>query len=177
MTLLRNTALAAIFVVFSQLAFSQVDTGAILGTVKDTSGAVVPGATVTLRNEDTGITQTATSGSSGEYAFSPVKIGHYSVSAEFKGFQRVQHTQVSVDVQQRVVVDFALPPGQMTETVEVTGEPPPLQTQDASVGQVIGQQAVNDLPLNGRNYTFLARLSAGVTQGQQDTRGLGVSAQ
>jgi hypothetical protein len=63
----------------------------------------------------------------------------------------------------------------MTETVQVSGEPPPLQTQDASVGQVIGQRAVNDLPLNGRNYTFLARLSAGVTQGQQDTRGLGAS--
>lgn len=175
MTILRNTALAAVFVVFSQLAFSQVDTGAILGTVKDTSGAVIPGATITLKNDDTGIVQTGTSGASGEYTFSPVKIGHYSVAAEFKGFQRVEHTQVSVDVQQRVVVDFALPPGQMTETVEVTGEPPALQTQDASVGQVIGQRAVNDLPLNGRNYTFLARLSAGVTQGQQDTRGLGAS--
>src|SRR6185312_9268649 len=89
--------------------------------------------------------------------------------------QRVGHSQVSVQVQQRVVVDFALPPGQMTQTVVVTGEPPALQTQDASVGQVIGQRAVNDLPLNGRNYTFLARLSAGVTQGQQDTRGLGAS--
>jgi hypothetical protein len=175
MTRLRNTALAAIFVVFSQLAFSQVDTGVILGTVKDASGAVIPGATLTLRNDDTGIVQSATTGSDGEYMFSPLKIGHYSIAAEFKGFQRVEHTQVSVDVQQRVVVDFALPPGQMTETIEVAGEPPPLQTQDASVGQVIGQQAVNDLPLNGRNYTFLARLSAGVTQGQQDTRGLGAS--
>ncbi len=175
MTRSQTLPLVALFIFAPQVLLSQVDTGAILGTVKDTSGAVIPGATITLKNDDTGVVITATFGSSGEYTFSPVKIGHYSVAAEFKGFQRVQHTQVSVDVQQRVVVDFALPPGQMTQTVEVTGAPPPLQTQDASVGQVIGQRAVNDLPLNGRNYTFLARLSAGVTQGQQDTRGLGAS--
>src|SRR2546429_6800422 len=81
----------------------------------------------------------------------------------------------TVAVQQRVVVDFALPPGQTTETVVVNAEPPALQTQDASVGQVIGERTVDALPLNGRNFTFLAQLSAGVTQGQQDTRGLGAS--
>ncbi|MBV8810736.1 MAG: TonB-dependent receptor, partial [Acidobacteriaceae bacterium] len=171
----RPAAVAVLLFVSAVLAVAQVDTGSILGTVKDTSGAVVPGATVTLRNEDTGLVQTTTSGSAGEYAFSPVKIGHYSVVGEFRGFQRVEHPRVSVDVQQRVVVDIVLSPGQMTQTVEVTGEPPALQTQDASVGQVVGQRSVNNLPLNGRNFTFLAQLSAGVTQGQQDTRGLGAS--
>ncbi len=175
MTFVRNTALIALLIIFPQLALSQVDTGAILGTVKDTSGAVIPGATVTLKNDDTGVVVTTTSGSGGDYTFSPVKIGHYSVATEFKGFQRVEHTHVTVDVQQRVLVDFVLPPGQMTQTVLVTGEPPALQTQDASVGQVIGQRSVNDLPLNGRNFTFLAQLAAGVTQDQQDTRGLGAS--
>ncbi|HEX4644444.1 MAG TPA: TonB-dependent receptor, partial [Verrucomicrobiae bacterium] len=82
---------------------------------------------------------------------------------------------VTVAVQQSVVVDFALRPGQTSETVMVNAEPPALQTQDASVGQVIGEQSVNALPLNGRNFTFLAQLSAGVTQDQQDTRGLGAS--
>lgn len=154
---------------------AQVDTGSILGTVRDTSGAVIPGAKVTLTNEDTGVSETTISASVGEYTFSPVKIGHYSVSAEFKGFQRVEHTRVTVDVQQRVLVNFVLPPGQTTQTVLVTGEPPPLQTQDASVGQVIAQREVNDLPLNGRNFTFLAQLAAGVTQDQEDTRGLGAS--
>jgi hypothetical protein len=175
MTFFRNTTLIALCIVFPQLALSQVDTGAILGTIKDTTGAVIPGATVTLKNDDTGALVTTTSGSGGEYTFAPVKIGHYSVATEFKGFQRVEHTHVSVDVQQRVLVDFVLTPGQMSQTVLVTGEPPPLQTQDASVGQVIGQRAVNDLPLNGRNFTFLAQLAAGVTQDQQDTRGLGAS--
>jgi len=154
---------------------AQVDTGAISGTVKDTSGGVIPGAKVTIINEDTGLSISTTSGSAGEYVFSPVKIGHYSVSAEIKSFQRVQQNNVTVAVQQRVVVDFALPPGQTTETVVVNAEPPALQTQDASVGQVIGERTVDALPLNGRNFTFLAQLAAGVTQGQQDTRGLGAS--
>lgn len=156
-------------------SFAQVDAGAIVGTIKDTSGALVPGARVTLTNDDTGLIVTSTTGASGEYTFAPIKIGHYSLAAEIKGFQRVEHTHVTVQVQQRVLVDFVLPPGQMTQTVLVTGEPPALQTQDASVGQVITARSINDLPLNGRNFTKLAQLAAGVTQDQQDTRGLGAS--
>src|SRR6266550_1387244 len=154
----------ALGLVLAVTAFAQVDTGAISGTVK-----------VTIANEDTGLSVSTTSGSAGEYVFSPVKIGRYSVSAEMKGFQKVQQKNVTVDVQQRVVVDFTLAPGQTMETVVVNAAPPVLQTQDASVGQVIGERTVDALPLNGRNYIFLAQLSAGVTQGQQDTRGLGGS--
>lgn len=172
---LRVVTVVLAFYALPPSAFCQVDTGEILGTVKDTSGAVIPGATVTLTNQDTGQVATTVSGAGGEYTFSPVKLGHYSVVAEFKGFQRVEHTGITVDVQQRVIVEVVLPPGQITQTVVVTGEPPALQTQDASVGQVINQQSVNNLPLNGRNFTFLAQLAAGVTQGQQDTRGLGAS--
>lgn len=153
----------------------QVDTGTVSGTVQDTSGAVIPGATVTLTNTDTGISQAMPTGSAGEYTFSPVKLGHYTITAEFKGFERVEHNDVTVEVQQRVVVNFSLPPGRTTETVLVTGQPPALQTQDASVGQVITRQSINALPLNGRNYTFLAQLAPGVTQDQEDTRGLGAS--
>src|SRR5271157_440262 len=154
---------------------SQVDMGSVSGTVKDPSGGVIPGATVTLTNEGTGISISTTSGSVGEYTFSPVKIGRYSVSAEIKGFQKVRQKNVTVDVQQKVVVDLSLPVGQSIETVIVDAAPPALQTQEASVGQVIEEQAINALPLNGRNFTFLAQLSVGVTQGQQDTRGLGAS--
>ena len=156
-------------------ALAQVDTGAISGTIKDTSGGVIPGVKVTLANEDTGLAMSTTSGSAGEYIFSPVKIGRYSVSAEMKGFRTVQQKGVTVEVQQRVVIDFALAPGQTMETVTVSAAPPVLQTQDASVGQVIGERTVDSLPLNGRNYIFLAQLSAGVTQDQEDTRGLGAS--
>jgi hypothetical protein len=157
------------------VSFAQVDAGAILGTVRDTSNAVIPGVKVTLTNEDTGVVQGVMSGSTGEYIFAPVKIGTYSVVAEFHGFQRVDRPHVTVNVQQRVLVDFVLPPGEMTQTVSVTGEAPLLQSEDASVGQVIGARTINDLPLNGRNFTFLAQLSAGVTFDQQDTRGLGAT--
>ncbi len=170
-----SLALIVLVLIFPFGASAQVDAGAISGTVKDSSGGVVPGAKVTLTNEDTGQQLSTTSGSTGEYVFAPIRIGHYSVSAELQGFRRVQQNNVTVDVQQRVVVDFTLQPGQPTETVVVNEVPPALQTQDASVGQVVGEQTVNALPLNGRNFIFLAQLSAGVTQDQQDTRGLGAS--
>src|SRR5215467_12972343 len=156
-------------------AFGQVDQGSISGTVKDTSGGSIAGANVTLTNQDTGVTQTMTTNSLGDYIFAPIKIGTYSITAEFKGFQKVQQNNVKVDVQQKVLADITMPPGAAAETVDVNEAPPALQTQDASVGQVIEEREVKSLPLNGRNFTFLAQLSAGVTQDQADTRGLGAS--
>jgi hypothetical protein len=156
-------------------ALSQVDMGSITGIVRDSHGGVLPGVKVTLTNQGTGQSLTETTGSVGEYTFSPVRIGQYSLAAEMSGFETVQQNNVTVDVQQKVQVDLTMPLGRASETVTVNAAPPALQTQDASVGQVIGEEAINDLPLNGRNYTFLAQLSAGVTQGQQDSRGLGGS--
>lgn len=170
---LGSLLLASLFT--ASVSFAQVDAGAVLGTVRDTSQAVIPGVKVTLTNEDTGVAQTTTSSSTGEYIFAPVKIGTYSVVGEFQGFQRVDHPHVTVNVQQRVLVDLVLTPGEMTQTVSVTGEAPLLQSEDAAVGQVIGARTINNLPLNGRNFTFLAQLSAGVTFDQEDTRGLGAS--
>src|ERR1700743_782016 len=155
--------------------FAQVDQGQINGTVKDTSGGSIAGANVTLTNQDTGVTLSTTTNSQGEYIFAPIKIGTYSVTAEFQGFQKVVQKNVTVDVQQKVLADITLPPGASAETVVVNEAPPALQTQDASVGQVIEEREVKSLPLNGRNFTFLAQLSAGVTQDQADTRGLGSS--
>ena len=152
-----------------------MDQGSISGTVKDTSGGSIAGAQVTLTNQDTGVTQSMTTNALGEYIFAPIKIGTYSLTAEFKGFQKVQQKNVSVDVQQKLLVDITLPAGASSETVIVNEAPPALQTQDASVGQVIEEREVKSLPLNGRNFTFLAQLSAGVTQDQADTRGLGDS--
>src|SRR5579875_1263744 len=102
---------------FSLLAFAalfaraQVDTGAILGTVRDTSGAVIPNATVTLTNEATSITETTTTGANGEYTFTPLRIGRYSVEAKSPGFQAEKKTGVQLDIQQQVVVNFSLAPG------------------------------------------------------------------
>lgn len=150
---------------------AQVDTGSITGTVADASGAVVSGAKVTLTNLGTGASLTTTSGADGIYKFSPVRVGTYKVEVVSQGFQTTTQTGVKVDIGTNVAANFSLKPGSQTETVEVTAATPVLQTQDASVGQVVDQRSVNDLPLNGRNFTFLAQLVQGVNSPQSDTRG------
>jgi hypothetical protein len=154
--------------IFGKVAWAQVDTGAVLGTVKDSSGAVVPGTKVTLTNEGTGLSDNKAAGPDGAYIFTPVKIGSYTVTAEFQGFKKEIRPHIVVNVQDHVVVDFTLVPGATTQSIEVTAAAPLLQTADASVGQLVGARQINDLPLNGRNYVFLAQLSAGVTFAQQD---------
>jgi hypothetical protein len=149
----------------------QVDAGTILGTISDASGATIHGATVTLTNEGTNASLSTTTISDGSYKFTPVKIGTYKLSATMQGFSTITQRNVTVNVGQDVVVDFALKPGSVSETVEVASSVPVLETQDASVGQVIDQRNVDNLPLNGRNFTFLAQLSAGVNTPQADTRG------
>ncbi len=108
---------------------AQVDQGSISGTVKDTSGGSIAGASVTLTNDDTGVTQTMTTNGLGDYIFAPIQIGRYSLTAEFKGFQKVQQKNVTVDVQQKVLVDITLPPGASAETVVVNEAPRALQTR------------------------------------------------
>jgi len=154
---------------------AQVDTGAVQGTIRDESGAVVPSVAVTLINEGTAFAVSTISGSDGSFIFTPVKIGTYTVTSEAKGFKKETQLHVTVSVQQRAVVDFTLTPGAVSETVQVTAAPVLLQVYDASVGQVISPQAIRDLPLNGRNYTFLAQTSAGVTVSQSDSKGFNAS--
>src|SRR5207253_11413582 len=113
----------ALGLVLAVSTFAQVDTGAVSGTVKDTSGGVIPGVKVIIANEDTGLSESTTSSIAGEYVISPVKIGRYSVTAEMKGFQKVQQKNVTVDEQQKVVVDFTLAPGQTMETITVNADP------------------------------------------------------
>jgi hypothetical protein len=155
----------------SQYAFGQVDEGSITGTVQDSTGAVVVGAQVTLLNTDQGITLETRTNSSGGYTFSPVRQGNYTVTVTAKGFAKTTQKNLYVNVSQVLLVNVQLKLGAASETVEVTTAPPLLQTEEASVGQVVGQQEVNNLPLNGRNFTFLAQLGAGMQTPQADTRG------
>lgn len=150
---------------------AQVDTGSVLGTVKDQSGGVVPNATVTLTEKDTNYSVSKKTAADGSYVFTPVKIGTYSVSADATGFQKTTQVNVVVNIQQQALVDLTLVPGSSSQSVEVTAAAPLLQTQDASVQQVVASRSINDLPLNGRNATFLAQLSAGVTAAYDSGRG------
>ena len=151
--------------------YAQVDTGSILGTVTDSSGAAVSGASVTLTNQGTNAALTTATGGDGVYKFTPVRVGSYKIKVSLQGFQTVEQRDISVNVGQNVVIDFTLKPGSVSETVEVASTVPVLETQDASVGQVMDRRNVDDLPLNGRNFTFLAQLAAGVNSPQADTRG------
>ncbi|MEJ2008783.1 MAG: carboxypeptidase-like regulatory domain-containing protein [Acidobacteriota bacterium] len=150
---------------------AQVDTGTVLGTIKDQSGAVVPNATVTLTNEGTGFQMTAKTSGAGTYTFTPVRIGTYSVSVESPGFAKAVQTHLTLNIDQQLVVNLTLHPGAVTQAITVTTAPPALQTQNASLGNVVTGRNVNNLPLNGRNFTFLAQLVAGVNTPQADTRG------
>ena len=152
-------------------AFAQVDEGSITGLVQDPTGAVIPNAKVTLLNKDQGLSVVTNTDNGGVYTFSPVRIGNYSVSATASGFSVTTQQNVIVAVSQNVRVNIELKTGAATETVEVTTAPPQMQTEDASVGQVVDERSVNNLPLNGRNFTFLAQLAAGVNTPQADTRG------
>jgi Carboxypeptidase regulatory-like domain/TonB dependent receptor len=169
--ILRGLLAVAITTLGIRSLQAQVDTGSITGTVTDTSGAVVSGAKVTLTNEDTGTSLSTATGADGVYDFSPVRIGNYKLDSSAQGFKKEVQIHVVVDVSARVLVNFKLQPGAVTETVEVTSAAPVLQSQDASVGQVVDQRSVNNLPLNGRNFTFLAQLAAGVNTPEADTRG------
>jgi Carboxypeptidase regulatory-like domain/TonB dependent receptor len=159
----------------SLTVYGQRTTGSILGTVRDQSGAVIPGASITLTDEQTGFTVSAVTSSAGTYTFTPIKIGRYTVTVESRGFEKETRPHLIVNVQQQIVVDFTLRPGAVTQTVTVTSAPPMLQTESATVGQVVNGTATNDLPLNGRNFTFLAQLAPGINEMQQDSRGFGAS--
>ncbi len=162
---------ASLLLVHAPVAIAQVDQGAITGTVLDPTGAVVPNAQVTLLNTDQGITLQTQSGTSGIYTFSPVRIGNYTVTVTAPGFSTTTQQSLVVTVGQQLQVNVSLKTGANTETVTVTTAPPQLQSDESSVGQVVDEHTIVSLPLNGRNFTFLAQLSAGVNVAQADTRG------
>lgn len=166
---LRPIILAACL---SASLWSQVDTGRIQGTVHDTTGGAIAGATVAITNEGTGLRQTTQTTEEGTYIFTPIRIGIYTVEVEFTGFQKSRRTGVQANIQQQTIVDFSLTPGEVSTTVDVTAALPTLQTQNASVGETITTRTINNLPLSGRNYNFLARLTTGVTHPQPEGRGL-----
>ncbi|GAC1355979.1 MAG: hypothetical protein NVSMB3_01790 [Acidobacteriaceae bacterium] len=141
---------------------AQFDTASVLGFVRDSSGAALPHATVTLTNNATSLEQTAKTDDAGQYEFNSVKIGEYHVDAELSGFERTRTPTFSVTVNARQRVDIALKTGSVTETVTVTSAPTLLETETSSRGQVIGSREVENLPLNGRSYADLVLLAPGV---------------
>ena len=146
-------------------ALAQVTTGDVLGTVTDQSGAVIPGAKITLINLGTGIKQTTQSNEAGEYIFNLLQPGSFSVEIEASGFKKVVYANVALAAGDRLREDGKMQSGTVEQTVEVDATPPLLQTDSSTVSSVVTQQAVQDLPLNGRNFINLVTIQAGVNQG------------
>ncbi len=158
------------------ISFGQADQGAITGVVTDPSGAIVPGANVTLTASGTGLILQTKSNQSGNYTFSPIKIGDYTVSVSMSGFQTLTRENLHVNAQQRVEADLRLTTGEVSETVTVTSEVPLLQSETSGVGQTIDAQTINNTPLNGRNWVYIAQLTAGSVSASANsgaTRGSG----
>ena len=146
----------------SGLALGQTSTS-ISGTVLDQSGAVVPGAVLTLTNKATGATRSATTDNSGAYVFPQVNPGLYAVKAEKPGFKTVVLEDVDVLVNTAKRLDMRFDVGAVTETVVVTGAATAINTVDATIGNAFNSVQVRDLPLSGRNVVGLLSLQPGVT--------------
>src|SRR5258706_7321015 len=153
---------AALGVLLASQAFAQIDTGSIVGSVRDPSGAAVPGATITLTNDATSVARSTITNGAGEYQFVAVPPGVYSVKATAPGFAAQVEKNVEIHVQSRPSVDFALKVGEVSEVLQVESQIPLLQTQSADVGGVVQEKQIRDLPLNGRRYADLALLEAGI---------------
>ncbi len=167
----RNLCIGTIAVVLvGGTAFAQKDMGSILGTVRDTSGAVVQGAKVTVTDTDRGTTFETTTNATGEYAANPLRIGRYNVTVEKQGFRKQVVGPIEVNVQARAEVNIALHVGQIAETITVTSEGQQLETETSELGQVVSGKQATTLPLNGRNFAQLAQLAAGVAPAEPGSR-------
>jgi carboxypeptidase family protein/TonB-dependent receptor-like protein len=157
-------------------ASAQTATGQITGTVRDATGAVVPGVTVTVTSELTGSKRETVTGQAGTYVVPLLPVSVYSVTAELQGFRPAKLTGVRLSVDQVVRVDMELQTGELTEVVEVQAATVALDTETATIGQVISEKQITDLPLNGRNYLQLLFLGAGAVEagGEQGAMRQGV---
>src|SRR5262249_37109629 len=145
-------------------AWAQTANSRISGTVADATGAVVSGARVTAKNEATGVTYTQATTSAGLYAFPSLPVGRYTITIEMNGFKTTNQVGMVLQVDTPLVVDVTLEVGQASEVVNVEGSFEKLQTANATIGNVVEQKAIEQLPLNGRNPLSLITLEAGVTQ-------------
>ena len=173
----RVVALGALCVT---VCFGQVDAGTVTGTVRDSTGAVIPGATVIVESVGTGLLIETGTGAQGIYVSPPLRPGEFTVTVRSEGFEPAAK-RFQLEVNQRAVVDFDLNLGAVTEVIEVLDVAPLLQTESATLSNLRTEKAIKDLPLNGRNWAQLILLSTGTqpastqSQGTPITRKRGVS--
>ena len=161
-TAIVGALLCASLMFVASPATSQSFYGSLVSVVRDAQGGVIPGATIVLTNTATSERREGVSAENGEYRFVNLVPGTYRLEVELSGFQRYVRDQIEVNVQSQPRIEVALQLGSLAETVQVTGASPVLQTENASVGIVVGSRPVQELPLNGRNVLNLISLAPSV---------------
>lgn len=165
LSVVRSAVLfSSVSLVLHPYAFAQSDSGRVAGTVTDSTGAIIPGATLTVTNLATSATRTALGTASGEFSIPALEPGNYSAKIQAEGFQS-QTLNFTIIVTQVQTLNFKLAPGAATTVVEVTSAASLVNTTDATLGETVGERQITELPLNGRNALNLALLTPGVTQG------------
>src|SRR5262249_49958981 len=145
----------------SAAGFGQSFRGTILGTVRDTTGAVVPGASITVTNVGTNVSRTAVTNETGDFVIPELAVGSYTLTASLAGFKKEVLAGLDLNVDQRLRADVRMEIGNIADTVEVTAETPLIASDSATVGTVIDNRKVVDLPLNGRQFLQLNLLAPG----------------
>lgn len=166
----QRVALFVLFAVVAGVCFGQAETARLQGTVTDAQGAAVGGATVTVTNTDTGRVTSAETSTEGLYTVAALPRGHYHVIVEKSGFEKSMQ-DFELQIAQVAVVDFKLQVGSVTQSVTVEAGSPVINAADSSIGEVVEAKQVEEMPLNGRNFTQLAMLVPGVVRGSGNATG------
>jgi hypothetical protein len=155
---------ACVFLLTAVSVSAQNTNGTILGVVKDSTGGAVAGAAVTVTNTDTGLVRTGTTEDDGSYRFPALPVGNYEVKVMKDGFQVEDRKGITLEVAQEATIDVTLQVGSTGQTVTVTEEAPQVNTTGSTLGGIVEEQKIADLPLNGRNYVDLTLMQSGITQ-------------
>src|SRR5690349_11931473 len=153
----------AIVALLAAAIYAQVNSATLLGTVKDSSGASVPSATITVRNLETGLERTAKTDAAGNYTVPNLQVGHYQVSVTAPGFKTATVPSIELQVAQMATANVILEVGQVSEHMTVSAEAPMMNTVSSTVSEVVDTRAVENMPLNGRAFWQLTQLTPGAS--------------
>src|SRR5436309_15123405 len=163
------TAIVALIALGTGLSFAQTSTATILGTVKDVSGALIPGVSITVKHTESGLTRTVVSNEQGGYDVRLLPVGAYEITTMMPGFKSDVRSGINLVVGQEAVVDLTLQVGAPAEQVTVSEEAPLVNTTTSSTSGVITEQQIKELPLNGRSFDQLITLNVGVSNATSNT--------
>src|SRR5712671_5957941 len=172
---MKALVISLLVVFLSVGVFAQTSTSQISGTVRDSSGAVVPGVQVTATNEETGVAYRQQTTPAGLYAFPALPVGRYTVAADLKGFKTSRSTGNVLQIDTPLNLEITLQVGETSDVVNVEASAERLQTSNSTVGNVVSEKAIEELPLNGRNPLTLLVLEPGVVQRSFGGAGSGIS--